>query len=344
MRSRDKNKYHRVIEMKLQPLGKGRQGIAFLIKRKRPYVVKVVPYDIRAGSRQPANIEFTIQKIAYKAAPKGVVKVIKLEKKLNFIKPSVINMPNVQNSRNFNKSRQSVIYMEYCAGGDLETWIKKRRRLSEATLMRAIKNILGTLIKIQKVYPDFRHNDLHAANVFVAKRGFLIGDFGWARLQKTGTNPAVNNANGTTTAQQWGVGPHTDPRYDYHLFLNRLGILLFNTRNTTKFPRVYKLISSILPPGYRGETDVHISESRLKYGDPCPGLPSLEEAYKMVGGNRVNRMNRRRPKIIGPTGRLVYADGSSITLKYLKNLAKRKNISIRGLRTKRQLVSKIFRL
>jgi hypothetical protein len=115
-------------------------------------------------------------------------------------------------------------------------------------------------------------------------------------------------------------------------------------------------LNRVVPVGYRGSTDLHVNSFRLKYGDPCPGLPMLSQVLrdKYISGTRLNSVNLnvnspnrrttsvRRVKIRGPTGRLVYADGSSITLKYLKSIARKKKVSVTGL-TKRQIVSKLFR-
>jgi hypothetical protein len=115
--------------------------------------------------------------------------------------------------------------------------------------------------------------------VFVADRGFLIGDFGWARLEKSGTNPAVNTANGTQTASFWGVGPKTDVRYDQHLFLNELLNWAMDHSPSTH-PKAIEFLKRAVPMGYRGAKNTHISEWRLKYEDPCVGLPSLEKLLK----------------------------------------------------------------
>ena len=350
----------------LRPIGKGRQGIVFVVSERangsHPFAMKIVPYDLASnnrGEQQPADVEFRIQSAAQKAAPAGVVRVMKLKRCVNFVNPGIINMPNVQNSSKYNKSRQAIMYMEYCAGGDLKSWLGKQKRLSDSTFHRIITTVLRSLYRIQKKYPYFRHNDMHIQNIFVGKRGFLIGDFGWARLKRNGTNPAVNTANGTSTASFWGVGPKTDARYDQHMFLNDL-LYWIKSHRPTRFPKTYAFLNRVVPDGYRGETDVHVNSFRLKYGDPCPGLPMLSQVLrdKYISGTRLNSVNLnvnsprrtaslrrssvRRVKIRGPTGRLVYADGSSITLKYLKTLARNKGVSVTGL-TKKQIVSKIFR-
>ena len=265
----------------MKPLGKGRQGIVFFASRysnsRYPFAIKVSPRDLRAASRkeeQPGDVEFKIQSAAFKAAPTGVVAVHQVIDCVDFVGPSAIDMTNVQNSREFDKSRQKVILMEYCAGGSLGSWIGKQT-IDEGMIQNITAGIIKTLYKIHSAHPEFRHNDLHLENIFVSPRGFLIGDFGWARLKKMGTNPAVNTANGTRTAAQWGVGPKTDARYDYHLFLNEMRDWLVRHGYARRLPRAMAFLDKYIPAGYRGASDTHTTEWRLKYGDPCPGLPSL---------------------------------------------------------------------
>jgi serine/threonine protein kinase len=204
-----------------------------------------------------------------------------------------MNMPNVQNSARYDKSKQGILLMEYAAGGSLDSWMKKKAKVDDAMMAHIISDILGALFNIQKKYPDFIHNDLHMQNVFVADRGFLIGDFGWARLKKSGTNPAVNTANGTKTASFWGVGPKTDERYDQHLFLNEM--LDWATRHApATHPKAIEFLKMAVPPGYRGAKDTHVSEWRLKYDDPCTGLPSLAQVLShpfLTGKKRVTSLN-----------------------------------------------------
>lgn len=352
----------------LKPIGKGRQGIVFVVSERangsHPFAMKVIPYDIgarRRGEPQPSIFEYKNQEAVARVAPGGVVQVMKFKRCVNFVNPSIINMPNVQNNSKYNKSKQSIMYIEYCTGGDLASWLKKQKKLNDTVMCRLISTVLKTLYKIQKKYPDFRHNDLHIQNIFVAKRGFLIGDFGWSRLKKNGTNPAVNTANGTSTASFWGVGPKTDARYDQHMFLNDL-LSWINTHKPSRFPKTLAFLNTAIPDGYRGISDTHVLQRRLRYLDPCPGLPSL---YQLINNKYVTtrvarvrslsltkrrtspKRSRSAPvsgrlKIKGPTGRMVYADGSSITLRYLKNLARKKNVNISSLANKRQIVSKLF--
>ena len=288
----------------LTPVGKGRQGIVFAATQrtgnKRPFAVKVAPRDLSAkkrGEPQPVDVEYKIQEAVQMLSP-NVVRLYKNMRCIDFITPTQIDMPNVQDSAHFDKSQQGIILMEFATGGSLDSWLKKRTKVDDAVMAHVISNILGALFNIQKKYPDFRHNDLHMQNVFVADRGFLIGDFGWARLKKSGTNPAVNTANGTKTASFWGVGPNTDERYDHHLFLNEL-LKWAMEHSPASHPKAIEFLKMAVPPGYRGDKDTHVSEWRLKYGDPCTGLPSLAQVLShpfLAGKKRVMSLNLKAGK------------------------------------------------
>lgn len=282
---------------KMTAIGKGRQGIIY---KGDDFVAKVCPRDLGAakrGERQPPIIEFEIQKEAHGAAPDGVVEVYKHDKCIDFIPPVAMNMTNVQNASKYDKSKQSIIFMEYCSGGSLTKWLDSKKQ-TDASMHHVIASVLKTLNKIHKKFPDFRHNDLHMENVFVADRGFLIGDFGWARLKKTGTNPAVNTANKTGTAGAWGIGPKTDERYDAHCFLNNLRAWVSRKGG---FPQTLAFLDEAVPAGYRGASDTHVKEWRLIYNDPCPGLPTTQALVKnkFISGRKFNS-----PNLLSARGRL----------------------------------------
>ena len=270
-------------------LGKGRQGIVF---KGNGFAVKVCPRDLAAAHRrekQPALAEYDIHKEVFKACPEGIVEPYDFQKCIDFINPSTMNMSNVQNSRKYDKSKQSIIFMEICEGS-LDKWLEKGKK-TDRSMHTVISSVLKNLETIYKKYPEFRHNDLWPANIMISKRGFLIGDFGWARLYKTGTNPAVNTANGTETAGKWGVGPRTDPRYDVHFFLNNIRDYV---NKKGGMPATMKFLNQAIPTGYRGASDTHVNEWRLKYDDPCTGLPTLDELIKM---DYITPVQRRRVPI-----------------------------------------------
>ena len=261
----------------LTSIGSGRQGRAYIASQGRArFVIKVAPYDTLAKQRkepQPGDTEYMIHAACQKAAPEGVVKIYSHIHALDFV--PVQNLRNIKNldQPHFDLKKQNVIVMELCDGGSLDKWLNIHKS-SDELMRRIIRQVLKTLRKIGEKYPDFRHNDLHLENIFVSrKRGFLIADFGWSRLKNKGTNPAVNTANGTKTASYYGVGPKTSSRYDMHLFLNHIRDVCLRT--AAAVPETMKFLNAVLPPGYRGASDVHVNDFRLKYEDPCPGLPSL---------------------------------------------------------------------
>jgi serine/threonine protein kinase len=284
-------------------IGSGRQGKAYVVRQgKARFVIKVAPYDGQSkkrGEPQPGDIEYDINSKCYKAAPGGVVKVYSHIRALDFVPTQNLrNIPNL-NKPHYDLSKQNIIVMELCEGGSLDKWLD-RNTATDATMHQIIKQILETLRKIQDKYPYFRHNDLHVENIFVSrKRGFLIADFGWARLKEKGTNPAVNTANGTTTASHYGVGPKTDARYDQHLFLNQLRDIALKT--PSKFPKTLAFLNKAVPEGYRGKTDTHINDFRLKYEDPCPGLPTLGALFKLP---YLRTKFVSSPQLVGAKGRL----------------------------------------
>ena len=258
-------------------IGSGRQGRAYIASQgKTKFVLKIAPYDKSAksrGERQPGDIEYDINYACMKVAPEGVVKLYSHIHALDFVPEA--NLKSIKNldKPHFELTKQNIIVMELCEGGALEKWFDKHRP-SDDMMLRIIKQILTTLHTLMAKYPNFRHNDLHLENIFVSKkRGFLIADFGWARLKAQGTNPAVNTANGTATASYYGVGPKTNSRYDMHLFLNSIREKCL--KNSGLVPKTLKFLNAVLPEGYRGKTDTHVNDFRLKYDDPCPGLPSL---------------------------------------------------------------------
>ena len=286
------------------PIGKGRQGIVFTAHlstgNKRPFAVKVAPRDLMAAARkepQPVDVEFKIQDAVQIYTP-NVVRIYKSLRCENFITPTQMNMPNVQNASRFDKSKQGILLMEFAPGGSLDSWLKKQAHVTDGMMAHLISDILKALFKIHYRKPGFRHNDLHMQNIFVADRGFLIGDFGWARLEKSGTNPAVNTANGTKTASFWGVGPKTDERYDHHLFLNEL-LDWAQKHSPADHPKAIEFLKMAVPSGYRGVKDTHVSEWRLKYEDPCTGLPSLVQVLShpfLTGKKRVTSLNLKAAK------------------------------------------------
>ena len=319
-------------------IGKGRQGVAFKASQyangRGPFVIKVAPWDKRAvarGDEQPSQYEFKIQYQAWRLAPTGVVKPIQIIECPNFIPTAQINMANITNA-NFDKARQTIIFMEFCDGGSLKSWLRDHgARLTDADFRALISQVLTTLAKIKRARPYFSHNDLHMENVFMSGGKALIGDFGWARLEAKGTNPAVNTANGTSASNIWGVGPATDPRYDHHLFLNEIREWI-KSHYPAKFSQTRAFLDEVVPVGYRGKTDTHVSEWRFKYHDPAADYPSLTRIMRMpylAGPKAITspllQEARRRLRRVGAPKKLVTSANLRAAKARLRKVGPKKN-------------------
>ena len=266
-------------------IGAGRQGVIYAATRRphhlvREIAIKVAPFDKAAekrGEKQPAQVEYDIQSAVRLASQGGIMSPMAFHECRDFVAVGDMNSIN-KGGKNIDPHRQFVLFMEKADGGSLQEWIKAHAStLTDARLFDIIGKVLVTLWKISKKYPEFRHNDLHLDNILMVKNVPKIADFGWARIQKTGTNPAVNTALKNGTAARYGIGPDTDPRYDAHLFLNELRRFLIKFG---KFNATVQFLNKYIPTGYREFTDTYTHEGRLKYSTTFPGLPTIRTILK----------------------------------------------------------------
>ena len=275
----------------VRKIGAGRQGVIYAANRRSNFIVreiaiKVSPFDKsseRRGEKQPAQVEYDIQDAVRKVAHGGVILPLKFVECRDFV--SAADMNGINNkSKNIDPHHQYVLFMERADGGSLRDWIQTNlTKLTDADLLKVVRKVLMTLDRILTAYPEFRHNDLYLDNVLMHKGEPKIADFGWSRLKKTGTNPAVNTALANGTAARFGIGPDTSSRYDMHLFLNELR--RFITR-LGRFPKTRAFLEKYIPLGYREFSDAYTVDGRLKYGVPLPGLPNIKKILedKAMGG------------------------------------------------------------
>jgi len=263
-------------------IGSGRQGVIYGATARpgalfREIAIKVAPFDKaseRRGEPQPAQVEYNIHRAAQVVAWGGVVQLLSsLQHCTDFVPAADMN--SINSVRNRDVHRQAVLYMERADNGTMKDWIKSPKR-TDREILDAIRTVLYTLYRIHKSHPEFRHNDLHLDNILMFKNVPKIADFGWSRIKKTGTNPAVNTALENGTAARYGIGPDTDARYDSHLFINEIRRQI----SATKFPRASQFLSRAVPSGYREFKDTYTIDGRLKYGVVFPGLPTIAELLK----------------------------------------------------------------
>lgn len=292
----------------LHKIGSGRQGVIFAARRAphhfiKNIAIKVAPFDKaaeRRGEKQPSEVEWEIMEKVRKVAQGGVVQSLEFHHCKDFVAASNMNNINKVN-KNIDPHQQSVLFMTFADEGTLNKWISSRAgRLKDDELLSIINKVLITLHRIMKAYPEFRHNDLYLENVLMNNGEPKIADFGWARIAKTGTNPAVNTALANGTAAKFGIGPNTSSRYDMHLFLNEIRRLL---RRIGGAPRTMAFLDRCIPVGFREFDDVYTREGRLKYGMPLPGLPTIREILKfpeMKWNRGTPSPTRPKPKSASP--------------------------------------------
>jgi hypothetical protein len=267
-------------------IGSGQQGVVFLgyTSEKAVHgsgvIIKVCPED-KTAPKQVSVVEFDIQKKLYEVVPRHIPKPYALVECKNYVNPDKVWHTN--RSSRYDYTKQYVEFSEYATGGSLYAWLTKMSaRVTEGLLQSIITQILRSLAKIMRKYPEFRHNDLHLDNVLVKQGAWtkyptvFLADFGLARLTKKGSNPMVNGAG---AANQAGIGPLTSSRYDMHLFLNELQKWI-QRNGPARFPKALDFIYRILPEGYRGTISEYINDGRLRYNIPYPGLPSLASVIK----------------------------------------------------------------
>jgi serine/threonine protein kinase len=292
----------------VRKIGAGRQGVIYAANRRRNFItreiaIKVSPLDKsseRRGDKQPAQVEYDIQEAVRKVAMGGVILPLKFVECKDFV--SVADMNNINSKRkNIDPHHQYVLFMERADGGSIRDWIRANsNRLTDGDILKIIHKVLATLDRILATYPEFRHNDLHLDNVLMHKGDPKIADFGWSRLKKTGTNPAVNTALANGTASRFGIGPDTSARYDMHLFLNELRRFI---TKLGKFPGTRAFLEKYIPVGYREFSDTYTTDGRLKYGMQFPGLPTIKKILedKAMGGAGSPVRNAPRPSAPRPT-------------------------------------------
>ena len=271
----------------VREIGAGRQGVILAATRgplfiDRDLAIKVTPFDKSAearGEKQPALVENDIHTACQRVGRPGVIRIMGFVKECrDFIPVSYLN--SIKNSKkDVDQHRQFVLFLQRADNGTLMSWLKSKvRTLTDTKILSVIRQVLITLEKITDAYPEFRHNDLHLDNILMLGDDPKISDFGWARLKKTGTNPAVNTAaeNGVVSGM-YGIGPETDARYDSHMFLRDM------LNVTSKIPQLVqtrKFLERSVPLGYREMNDTYTREGRLEYREAHPFLPTLKKILK----------------------------------------------------------------
>jgi hypothetical protein len=127
---------------------------------------------------------------------------------------------------------------------------------------------------------------------------------------------------------------------------NRLVTSLLNMNNSAPYQnrwnaarnKAIKAVEARLVAGKPAFSPSPVKVARL----PSPLSPIGPRPVRRSPTGVVRSAGSGRFKVPGPSGRLVYADGATVSMNFLKNLASRKGVNTKGLRSKEAIARAIF--
>ena len=192
--------------------------------------------------------EFRIQQILYQVVPKNIIRPIDQFRTLN---------------------GKPIFLMDYLRAKTFKEIITNPKSFDDfpTIMLSLLCKVMVTLDKIHRVYPTFRHNDLHGENIMITQeQEVFITDFGKARMDLPGVDHMA-------VYEEFGIVPNNDQRYDYHLFIN--------TAHMLGPPKLKKIIEMIIPQEYLGLESEYILNFRLRPGMKHDNLPSRSKLVKI---------------------------------------------------------------
>ncbi|KAM3138963.1 hypothetical protein pb186bvf_008976 [Paramecium bursaria] len=87
------------------------------------------------------------------------------------------------------------IVTEYCNGGDLREYLKKKKSLSEMEALQIFKDLLKGIKSLLKI--GIIHRDIKPANIMIHEGVFKLTDFGFAKQVSGGIEAIMNSLVGT---------------------------------------------------------------------------------------------------------------------------------------------------
>jgi hypothetical protein len=149
------------------------------------------------------------------------------------------------------------------------------------------------------------------------------------------------------------AGVRVSPRTLRSSKFNRLVTSLLNMNNSAPFQnrwnaarnKAIKAVESRLvagKPAFSPSTERRQPSPVKVPSLPSPLSPLAPPPTRRSPTGVVRSAGSGRFKVPGPSGRLVYADGSTVSMNYLKNLASRKGVNTKGLRSKEAIARAIF--
>ena len=215
----------------MKKIGQGMWGVVYM-----GCINKLCKYKYASKkSKYDLSLEYRLGMAAYKASPNGVVRPFGLS--------------------------NGVLYMEYIPEIDI----------TKKNFKTVTKQVIKILLRIQKKYPSFRHNDLSFNNVFVnPERKVFIGDFGLANIEQSG----LRNPNIKFFKKTYGIYPNSHSMFDLHFFLNSLFV---NGHSELK-----PVIGKLLPKEYLGINTSKLINGRLRPDISHSTLPTMTQIFSTL--------------------------------------------------------------
>lgn len=88
--------------------------------------------------------------------------------------PNIVKLLDVYQSSN-----NMYIVTEFCEGGDLRNYLRKKRKINENEAKRILSDLMEGFKYLNKL--DIIHRDLKPANILISNGVCKISDFGFAK-------------------------------------------------------------------------------------------------------------------------------------------------------------------
>jgi serine/threonine-protein kinase ULK/ATG1 len=178
---------------------------------------------VYSGKHKTSKLTVAVKEMALAGLSEKLLQQMELEiKAMKKVRHSaVISLHDVY------KTKQNVyLMMEYCTGGDLESYVEKNGPISEATLKRWLKQLVSAFIEMQS--HRILHRDLKLGNLLLTDpdaevADVKLADFGFARILNE------NSMAKTTLGTPLFMAPEilNGQEYDYKVDVWSLGALCF---------------------------------------------------------------------------------------------------------------------
>tara|TARA_B110000977_G_scaffold201179_1_gene294576 strand:- start:75 stop:767 length:693 start_codon:yes stop_codon:yes gene_type:complete len=225
----------------MNKLASGQEGNVYLLNNKKILKHRKINTDDK---------EFKIQQILYGIVPEHIIKPIDQFRTLN---------------------GKPIFLMDYLRAKTFKEFVSNPESFRDFPniMIELLCKVMTVLDRIYKIYPSFRHNDLHGENIMITEdQSVYIADFGKSRMDLTGVDHM-------DVYENYGIVPISDPRYDYHFFINNCYLL------SPPGSKIKTMIELVIPPEYLGRESPFINNFRLRPYMEHKNLPKRSKLVKI---------------------------------------------------------------